>query len=53
MAPSVLKFILVDFGDSYTGESFFLMIHLKGWFPLYPLKKEKIILAIKTHTFCH
>ena len=28
-APSVPKFALVDFGDSHTGESFFLMIHLK------------------------
>ena len=29
MAPSVPKFVLLDFGDSNTGESFFLMIHLK------------------------
>ena len=40
-APSVPKFVLVDFGDSYTGESFFPNDpSKKGWFPVYPFKNS-------------
>ena len=38
-APALPKFVLVDFGTSYTGSSFFPDDESKrGWFPVFPVK---------------
>ena len=37
--PALPKFVLVDFGTSYTGDSFFPDDESKrGWFPIFPVK---------------